>query len=91
MGTWHLLVELVLKPELGVVRLTLWTMPIAASMIDAMRLATTWAGVEAIAIGAGSTGTDGPDGVEMCRRQVGVAFDVLRGISVEDGGHRDHG
>jgi hypothetical protein len=91
MGTWHLFVELVLKPELGVVMLTLRTMPIAASMIDAMRLATTWAGVEAVAIGASSTSTDGPDGFEMCRRQVGVAVDVLRGISVEDGSHRDHG
>ena len=65
MGTWHLLVELVLKPELGVVMLTLRTVPIAASMIDAMRLATTWTGVEAVAIDASSTSTDGPDGFEM--------------------------
>jgi hypothetical protein len=65
MGTWHLLVELMLEPELGVVVLALRTVPIAASMIDAMRLATTWAGVEAVAIGASSTGTDGPDSFEM--------------------------
>jgi hypothetical protein len=64
-GTWHLLVELMLEPELGVVVLTLRTVPITTGMIDAMRLATAWAGVEAVAIGTGSTGTDGPNGFEM--------------------------
>jgi hypothetical protein len=64
-GTWHLLVELVLEPELGVVMLTLRTVPITTGMIDAMRLATAWAGIEAVAIGTGSTGTDGPNGFEM--------------------------
>jgi len=63
-GTWHLLVELVLEPELGVVVLTLRTVPITAGMIDAMRLAAAWAGVEAVAIGTGSTGPDGPNGFE---------------------------
>jgi len=65
MRTWHLLVELMLEPELGVVVLALRTVPITTGMIDAMRLATAWAGVEAVAIGASSTGTDGPDRFEM--------------------------
>src|SRR5688572_2534494 len=90
MGTWHLLVEWVMEPEWGGVVLTLRTMPIAASMIDAMRLAAALAGVEAVAIGASSTGTDGPNGFEMRRRQIRVAFDVLRTIGVKDGGNRDH-
>jgi hypothetical protein len=61
MGTWPLLVELMLEPEWGVGVVARRTVPIAASMIDAMRLATTWAGGEAVALGASSTGTDGPD------------------------------
>jgi len=78
------------EPLLGFMLLTLWAMPIATGMIDAVLSPTTWALIEAVAVRAALALLDGTDGLAVRGGEVRIALQVLwrkGGEDVAEGGH----
>jgi hypothetical protein len=83
-----LLIELVVQPRRGVLRLTLWTGSMATGLGDVRMWATPCAGREARAVGAGAAAADGVKGLVVRGRAMGSA----RAIRWRVGGdHVAHG
>ena len=72
-----LLFEVVFKPLLGCMLLTLGAVAVATGMIDAVVLATTLALREAVAIVPALALLDGADDLAVCEGQLGVALHVF--------------
>jgi hypothetical protein len=58
---WELCVQVALKPLLGFMVLTLWTVSVATGMIDAVLFSTAWASLEAMSIVPALALLDGTD------------------------------
>src|SRR5262245_42398313 len=86
----QLCIELVVQPLRGFLMLTLWTVSMATGMGDVMMLATTCAGIEARAVGAGAAAADGVNGLGVRGREIGIALDILWGVGGEDVAYGDH-
>src|SRR5712691_7578488 len=86
----QLCTELVVQPLRGVLMLTLWTVSIATGMGDVMMVSTTFAGIEAIAVGAGAAAADGVNGLVVRGREIGRALDILWSVGGEDVAQGDH-
>lgn len=84
MGSGELLVELVLEPLLSLRIRALGTVPVAAGMMTAVLSATALAVIEAVSIMSCAAVWDGPEGLLVGERQMGVALEVLRGVTLED-------
>ena len=82
--SWELFVELLVEPLPRLLVLTLGTMAMAAGLRETVLLSTALAGIKAVAVGTGATCADSLHGFEVCRRQVGVACEVLCAIGIED-------
>jgi hypothetical protein len=85
-----LFVQVVFKPLLGFMLLTLGTVAVATGMVDAVLSPTVGALIEAVAVRAALALLDGTDGLAVRGGEVGVALQVLRGKRREDiaeGGH----
>ena len=86
----QLFVQVVLEPLLGFMLLTLWAVPVATGMIDAVLPPTVWALREAMAVVSALALLDGTDDFAVLGGEAGIALQVLRGKSSEDiteGGH----
>jgi hypothetical protein len=90
-GPRELLVQLMLKPLLGFMLLTLGTMPVATGMIDAVVSPTGLALIEAVAVVTTLALLDGADDLAVCERQMGVALQVFWRKDVKDIAERGHG
>jgi hypothetical protein len=86
----QLFVEVVLKPLLGFVLLTLGAVPVAAGMLDTVVSPTGWARIEAMAVVAAAALLDGAEDLAVCKGQLGVALQVLwskDGADLAEGRH----
>src|SRR5712691_2870760 len=87
----QLLLEVVCEPLLGFMLLTLWTVPVATGMVDAVVLTTAVALIEAVAVMAALALLDGADDLAVCEGQMGVALQVLGRKGGEDVAEGSHG
>jgi hypothetical protein len=87
----ELFVEVVLKPLLGFMLLTLGTVAVATGMLDAVVLATPLALREAVAVVAAAALLDGVDGLAVRGGEVRRALQVLWRKGGEDRAEGRHG
>ena len=88
--TRELLIELFVQPRLGFMVLTLGTMSIATGVRDAVAMSTAVALIEAVSVCSRTTLADGRDDFAVCLGEVGMLFEILRGIGGEDVGDGGH-
>lgn len=86
-----LCVEMVLKPLLGFMVLTLGAVAVATGVIDAVLSPAALTLIEAVSIVAALAVLDGTDDLSVGERQMGVALQVLWGEGLEDIAQGDHG
>jgi hypothetical protein len=85
-----LLFEVVFKPLLGFMLLTLGAVAVATGMIDAVVFPTAGALIEAVAVVAALTVLDGADDLAVREGEVGVTRKVFwrkGGEDITEGGH----
>ena len=80
----QLFVELLVKPVLRFMMLTLGAVAIAAGVVDAVLPATALAVIEAVSIMSALAVLNGPHGLVVGERQMGIALEVLWRIGLED-------
>jgi len=85
-----LLLQVVLKPLLGCMLLTLGTVSMATGMLDAMVCPAALALRETMAVMAAAAVLDGADDLAVCGGEMGIALQVLGregGADLTEGGH----
>jgi len=90
MRPWEVLLQLVQKPALGGMVLTLGAVAVAAGVMDTVLSATAVAPREAMTVMSAVAMAAGGHGLAVRQRQLGKAFEILWRIRLEDsldGGH----